>query len=93
MKLSYNIAIQLFDLDYNEINNSTLIKKRYKQLMLKYHPDKTNGNHKNAQIINEAYLLLLSEQDPIKILENIIYTEFDNQLKLYSKNLELFLNK
>jgi len=55
--------------DYYSILNSlpsddiSIIKKNYRKLTLKYHPDKVNGNEEQFKLLNEAYSILC---DPIK---------------------------
>ena len=50
-------------LGVNEHANANEIKKAYRSLSFKYHPDKNNGNDERFKTINEAYEVL---SDPIK---------------------------
>lgn len=106
------LALKLFDLDNKSFYNKDkdckiiLIKKKYKKLMLLYHPDKntTSGNanaNANAQIINEAYSLLLKElflkEDYIlEFLKTFTKTGdivIDNDIKKYGYKLYEFFKK
>ena len=50
-------------LGVKENANANEIKKAYRSLSFKYHPDKNNGNDERFKTINEAYEVL---SDPIK---------------------------
>ena len=50
-------------LGVNENANGNEIKKAYRSMSFKYHPDKNNGNDDKFKTINEAYEVL---SDPIK---------------------------
>ena len=50
-------ACKLFNINLNELNANNL-KKSYRQLMLKYHPDKPGGNEELTKKITSANLLL-----------------------------------
>ena len=52
-------------LGVNEKSTKDEIKRAYRQLQMKYHPDKNNGNQEAAAMskkINEAYEILGDEQ-------------------------------
>ncbi len=51
-------AREVMELPRNGVDAAT-VKQRYKQLMLRYHPDINPGGHRTAQRINAAYGLLL----------------------------------
>ena len=61
--LSYLFVIWIF-MDYYKIlniskdDNMDNIKKSYRKLQMKYHPDKHNGNDVMSKKINEAYAIL-----------------------------------
>ena len=62
-----------YDIYYNTLNitrEATIndIKKAYRQLSIKYHPDKNNnGNSSQFNRINEAYSKLINDYDIIKL--------------------------
>ena len=61
------------------------IKKKYRLLCLKYHPDKNNGNDTKFKDIKEAYDVLIDDEkrklyNIQRIFKNIDFTEDDYQL-------------
>ena len=61
------------------------IKKKYRLLCLKYHPDKNNGNDTKVKDIKEAYDVLIDDEkrklyNIQRIFKNIDFTEDDYQL-------------
>lgn len=84
-KLNYDVALLLFRLQNNFTEEA--LKKRYKELILYYHPDKNNGtkiSKKYSQIINEAYIILQDKTNKkvkkctdilMDILQDFVYTE------------------
>jgi curved DNA-binding protein CbpA len=69
------------------------IKKKYRELSLKYHPDKNNGDDAQFKIINEAYETLYDDKkrekyDIEKYFKHIDFTEEDYELlKIYYHKL------
>lgn len=83
-----------------------LVKKRYKKMILMYHPDKNKGDEECNKIsikINEAYKVLISEYSEdfssemflINILKSYIETgdpDVDEKIKHYGFNLYNFFS-
>ena len=59
-------AMNIFE--FNNINELTdeSIKKRYRKLIVKYHPDNNNGDIKASQNLNEAKTLLINTLESLK---------------------------
>lgn len=55
-------ALKIFDLNYKALGNKILIKKRYRELAKKHHPDHT-GDTGMMQRINLAYEVLKNPED------------------------------
>uniref|UniRef100_A0A6C0KG85 J domain-containing protein n=1 Tax=viral metagenome TaxID=1070528 RepID=A0A6C0KG85_9ZZZZ len=88
-------------LELDEKATTSDIKKAFRRLSMKYHPDKPNGNEERFKEINQAYSILSDETQRIKYdRENIKYFDnisFDNNLinNLFNKinnnnNLDFF---
>lgn len=74
---------QILELD--ETCSKDEIKKKYRSLSLKYHPDKNNGEDSHFKKINEAYETLSDEEKRKKyniqrLFKNIEFTEEDHHL-------------
>tara|TARA_B100000401_G_C52478238_1_gene564499 strand:- start:12 stop:593 length:582 start_codon:yes stop_codon:yes gene_type:complete len=72
-------------LQLNEGCSKEEIKKQYRLLSLKYHPDKNNGNDSDFKKINEAYETLYDDEKRKKytiqrLFKNIEFTEEDYRL-------------
>ena len=72
-------------LELNEDCSKEDIKKHYRLLSLKYHPDKNNGNDSEFKKINEAYETLYDDEKRKKynlqrLFKNIDFTEEDHRL-------------
>lgn len=108
MIITYITALKLFGLHNSNNINKDIIKKLYKKLILKYHPDKNNNSlssKKNTQIINQAYIILINNESEsefstkeflINLLEKCIYTgdnDMDNYIKISGENLYNFISK
>jgi len=87
-------------IDYYEIleiksdSNKDLIKKQFRKLSLKYHPDKNKGNNYDKFIlIKEAYDILIDEdkrniydfQRNVEVLDNFNDIDIDYLYSLYEK--------
>jgi len=81
-----------YDIYYNTLNitrEATIndIKKAYRQLSIKYHPDKNNsGNSSQFNQINEAYSKLISDYDIIKLNDKKLSQELLVSKSLTSAN-------
>lgn len=51
---------EILDIDIN--SDKKTIKKKYKNLALKFHPDKKNGNKETFELINLAYEILINDK-------------------------------
>ena len=70
-------------LGLNGPSNEKQVKDNYKKLLLKYHPDKNNGNYNDYYIIKNAY------DDIIKNINNPNYfNKFNNTINdnIYNNN-------
>ena len=88
--MNYNDALNELEIDYNIITyNSDYLKKQYRKMALKYHPDKngnTNKSNEKFQRINEAYNYLKSEFN-----SNDNDNENDNDNSMYINVLKNFV--
>ena len=66
---------KILDLDYN--CNEKDIKKQYKKLAKKYHPDKKNGDIEKFKLISEAYEILSNSDKKYKYDNNMILEYHD----------------
>lgn len=57
-----NEALNLFELEEGYTEEE--LKKQYKKLALKYHPDKNGGDSEQFQKLGEAYKVLLEGEEP-----------------------------
>ena len=73
-------ALEILELHENEYNEHS-IKKQYRLMALKYHPDKTGEDttHK-FQEIQEAYESLIRHKEPITKDYNCIFEDFLNSI-------------
>ena len=61
------------------------IKKRYKKLMIKFHPDNMGGDTSKAQRIGEAYAVVLDTKDNTVVIKNRHNREFVRYDELMNK--------
>ena len=67
--------LNLNDNDYN-VNN---IKKAYKKMALKYHPDKAGSKYEDKfQLITQSYIYLLGKAEDTNIINNKISKQVEN---------------
>ena len=67
--------LNLNDNDYN-VNN---IKKAYKRMALKYHPDKVGSKYEDKfQLITQSYIYLLGKAEDTNIINNKISKQVEN---------------
>ena len=76
-------ACEIFDIDENDCDNKELIKKKYRLLALKYHPDKNKSEYATGkfQEINLAYETLLKEKNTYTSYETILKEYLNSFLK------------
>ncbi len=82
-------------LELNKDCSKEEIKKQYRLLSLKYHPDKNGGEDDQFKKINEAYEILYDDEkrkryNIQRIFKNIEFTEEDHQL--LDKYYQQFIN-
>jgi len=98
--MDLNKAIQTFEFNYNDLislpvdERTDLIKKKYKVLAKKYHPDKNNGSDEQMSNINNSYSLLLdyfskSLQPGINILPGNLFSEFQKFSNIGNIHIEV----
>lgn len=80
--------INLFDilgLDENDLNfNKKKLKKKYNELVIKYHPDKNSENEDMFELINLAYNILSNDEMKelyIEMRKNGMVNDFNNLKK------------
>lgn len=76
-------ACNIFEIEHTEFNNKELIKKKYRLLALKYHPDKNKSECATSkfQEINAAYELLFNEKNEYKDYETLLKEYLNTLLK------------
>lgn len=90
-------AFSVFCIDNIAEENIASIKKKYKKLMLKYHPDNLSGNDEKAKYVSCAFDIIKQELKKISSLKaienagkqsiyNIVIT-LDKLIKLYDKDV------
>jgi len=84
---------QLFFIDCKNLDE---VKHRYKNLALRYHPDREGGDKETMQAINLEYSLILSnptfgfsQQSKQEQDETIIYPEIIDQIISFDLNIEI----
>lgn len=76
-------ACKIFEINENEFDNKELIKKKYRLLALKYHPDKNKSEYATSkfQDINLAYETLLKEKNTNTSYETLLKEYLNSFLK------------
>ena len=89
--MNYKTAINLLEFDKKEINE-TDIKKRYKFMALKYHPDKNKSVNANTKFneIKDAYEYLMKYEGYMDTENECI--EEEKQENNYNSLLYQFIN-
>jgi len=87
--MDLSTAKKILDLpcEYNILS----IKKKYKELAIKYHPDKFKGDTGIFLKINEAYKILLKNENNNQNNQNNKNTQND-EFEIIDKLFELFIN-
>lgn len=80
--MNYKKAIDILNIDENY--NHDILKKKYKKLLLKYHPDKGGDSEKFIEL-NEAYTYLLQYENRMENKDVLfdIYIYLKNLLEKY----------
>lgn len=73
-------AIDMFNIKNISEESDKTLKRRYKKLMLKYHPDNYNGNDNKAKELNLAYNELKN------IVKGSEFLDWENKQKLEKEN-------
>lgn len=78
-------AIRMFNISNILEESDKTLKKRYKKLMLKYHPDNCNGDDSKAKELNLAYDILKG------IVKDSRLLEWESRQKLEKENMKKVL--
>lgn len=65
-------ALKLFNVDSLSYIDSDELKKKYKRLMIKYHPDNCNGKEDKAKDIVSAHIVIMSVLKEIEKYNSIV---------------------
>lgn len=85
-EMTEKLARKLFHLQIKEKLDESYLKKQFRKLALKYHPDRPNGDTELFEHISDAYILLLEK---VKLQqEDKQYNELKRESRAFRKNFE-----
>lgn len=85
-EMTEKLARKLFHLQIKDKLDESYLKKQFRKLALKYHPDRPNGDTELFEHISDAYILLLEK---VKLQqEDKQYNELKRESRAFRKNFE-----